>query len=117
MVTFFIVTKEVERNIVDGERIDSESNKNKNVVMESKVVLILFRAQTEKENTYNVGYGGISSYDDSASYIYKGRWMKYSFIIWLKTIQLYPTNPSLAHSSRSPPPVPLYHIHPTLSYP
>ena len=70
--------KEVERNIVDGERID--------VVMESKVVLILFRTTIEKENIYNVGDGGISSYDDSAFYIYKGRWMKYSFIIRLKAI-------------------------------
>ena len=57
--------KEVERNIVDGERID--------VVMESKVVLILFRTTIEKENIYNVGDGGISSYDDSTLYIYKGR--------------------------------------------
>ena len=70
--------KEVERNIVDGERID--------VVMESKVVLILFRTTIEKESIYNVGDGGISSYDDSTLYIYKGRWMKYSFIIRLKAI-------------------------------
>ena len=50
---------------MDGERID--------VVMESKVVLKLFRAPIEKEIAYNVGDGGISNYDDSAFYIYKGR--------------------------------------------
>ena len=50
-----------------GGRSDSQSNKNENVVMESKVVLILFRAPTEKGNTCNVGDGCISSYNDSTS--------------------------------------------------
>ena len=72
--------------------------------------MILFRAPFEKGNTYNVGDGGMSSYNRSAFYIYKGRWMKYSFIIRLKIIQLYLTHPSLLHSSRSSPPVPHYLI-------
>ena len=43
--------------------------------------------------------------------------MKYSFIIRLKTIQLYPIYPSLAYSSRSSPPIPLYPTHPALFHP
>ena len=44
---FSIVTKEVEWNIVEEWRIDSQNNKNKNVVMESKVVLMIFRIPIE----------------------------------------------------------------------
>ena len=38
-----IVTKEVEWNIVEEGRIDSQSNRNKNVEKKSKVVLMILR--------------------------------------------------------------------------
>ena len=102
---FYIVTKEGEWNIVEGGRIDSQSNKNKNIVMESKVFLMIFQDPIKKDNTYDIGDGGISRYDGGAFHIYKGRWMEYSFIIRLKTIQLHPT------------PIPFYPIYPAPLYP
>ena len=44
-----IVTKEDEWNIVEERRVDSQTNKHKNVVMESKVVLMIFRVPIENK--------------------------------------------------------------------
>ena len=48
IVVYFIIMKEREWNVVNGGRIDRQSNKNKNIVMESKVLLMIFQVPDRK---------------------------------------------------------------------